>query len=105
MSISGEYTYNIKAIGEHGNLSQPSDDYITTGINEKNIFIPFQINISNNHINISQKVDIRIYSITGALLKSLKNKNYVDMNDLNKGIFLIKFENKEGVSIVRKVLI
>ena len=53
----------------------------------------------NNYVN-----QIKIYSMTGSLIKSIKNTNSIDVSDFNKGVYLIKIHSNNN-EFVNKIII
>ncbi len=54
------------------------------------------------HVKGGQPVDLEVYSVLGARLKSAKNVSRLSMQDMQNGIYLIRINNERGATKVVK---
>ena len=72
------------------------------GVNDQNSD-SFSINVFPNPVKRTATVDvenvslIEIYSLTGQLVKSIKNSKTVNVEDIGTGILIIKVYNDKGI--------
>lgn len=54
---------------------------------------------------ISNNFEIKIYSVDSKLVKSIKNQNSIELNNLSKGVYFLIFKDNESNKIVREKII
>ncbi len=82
-----------------------------TGVGIKNINTPFQLNVFQNNIyvnnNSNSDCTFSVYDLQGCnTLNTIISSNiqYISLNDLNSGIYIIQIQNNRGV-LTRKISI
>lgn len=73
--------------------------YTTTGINSPKAYSTI-VSFNGTEILLNEVQNIAIYSITGELLKSAKQVNILDTDNLAKGVYIVKAGNA-----IQKILI
>ena len=63
----------------------------------------YKIRVLKNVVSISELSDVNVYSMTGAIVKSLKNVDIVSIADLPKGVFVIKANAGQKVGAAKIV--
>lgn len=86
-------------VGESGLYKTDISQYnlTNTDFDTKNtIFYP---NPTNSKLYFTETVDkIEIYTLTGSLIYSEKNKDLIDVSELQNGVYIIKIENNDVVT-------
>lgn len=99
-------TYHVQAVTETGNLSEPSATLTVeaTITHIKNLADPgFNVSFKEGGIFVSEKVDVQVYTLSGALVKKEKNTKYVSLPGSGHRLFYILLENKKGDAMVKKI--
>jgi len=64
-----------------------------------------KIKVVAKELYISEEVDVYIYSITGKFIKSGNSVNHISLNELKKGIYIIKTINKDHAIFSKKIIL
>lgn len=99
-------TYHIQTVTETGNLSAPSAGVTVeaTITHIKNLTDPgFNVSFKEGGVFVSEKVDVQVYTLSGALVKKAKNTKYVSLQGTGNSLFYILLVNKKGGAMVKKV--
>ncbi|MEO0084502.1 MAG: choice-of-anchor J domain-containing protein [candidate division WOR-3 bacterium] len=115
-----EYTPASATIAKVGNLFQSDNTSVQTenNLTGKNLEFAINPNPANNYVTISfnlkyaDKVIIKIYNASGRLITTVVNEhldagNYAmrfATNRLAKGIYFVKYENKNNSDIVKLII-
>lgn len=77
----------------------------TTGLKETKSNVAVNYNRTINTINFSENITTaNLYNMSGMVVKSIKNVNEINIQNLPNGIYFVKFEDKSGVQDVFKVI-
>ena len=98
--------YIVRSVSTGGALSRPSENYTVepTGIKQVNPEQPeFELLISNEYIRSEKPVSIKIYSVSGMLVLSGNNMNYLSLLNLGHGIYVARIQEKSCKIFTRKI--
>ena len=103
-----ENVYQVKTVSSNGNLSALSEELtaeaIITGVkNPTNV--SFDVSLTGSDLKISEMVTVLVYTPVGSLVKREENTRLVSMDNLQKGVYIIKMMNKKGEELVKKILL
>ncbi len=100
----GTYTFSVVAIDASGNHSTASKADATIGPTavqsqtaEKIIVYPNPVTSTLWVNRVQDVVEINVINITGTIVRTVHNKNTVDVADLREGLYLIRVKTPTGV--------
>lgn len=98
---NGSFSGSSKVFDNSGNILGVND------IDDKLTQIKIFPNPASNYINFSgaEIQAIEIYNSTGRLVKKDFNTNRIDVNDLNKGFYLIKLYDINNSNVTKKIIV
>lgn len=107
MSEHNDRLYTYAETSTQRGLFKIDISQLTLGINNTSEKSSFKIfpNPTNSIIYLNDSFKyIEVYDFSGKLINSLKNKNKIDLQHFNNGVYFIKVINENGEIITRKVI-
>ncbi|WP_114782931.1 pectinesterase family protein [Botryobacter ruber] len=97
--------YQVKAVANSGNQSAPSPEVtVQPTVNSlKKLAAPaFRVSFAENNMLISEKVNVTVYNLAGALVKEAENTDNISLAGMGHGAYVARLVNKKGQTVVKK---
>jgi pectinesterase len=100
--------YKVKSVAPYGNLSLPSEEYVVSAsavkpvLNSKPVIL---INLKDGILSISENADVTIFNHTGMPVINRNNTAMLSLQDLQKGVYIVKAVNRKGTIQVQKIIL
>ena len=99
--------YRIKSVNSFGALSDASEMAVVTGIPDIDNILPGDDAVCFNHgvLYLPENESVKIYKITGELVKTYFYSQSIHLEDLVPGVYIIRVVlDKHGKSITQKII-
>lgn len=105
-STSGDW-YKVRAVSATGALSSYSNQVAGASVGAT-VLSATEANgfwIRQGTLESSERMNVKIYTISGRLVFKESNTQRIDLNEFQRGVYLIKIETMNGAVITKKVAI
>lgn len=96
-------SYKVVSVNSNGTLSEGDNNGPTTGFNQKKTS-DISLTITSAGILLNTPATVNLFDITGKNVEQAIETTFVSMSHLPNGIFIVKITDREGNSIVKKIV-